>query len=224
VADFIVHLGNIQNATTTGCNPHRYGEVAEILEQSPVTVFMVPGEEDWSNCPDQDLAWDAWYDSFVAFDDQFDSGLEVTRQSKYEENFAFVDSEVLFVGVHEVNGRLYNPSELRLRNQANFRWIVENGNKYRSGIRAMIIFANGRPLNESNDDFYEPLGDFLYMFGVPTAYIHANDGNGEEEMMYKLFDYSGMDHVIAIQTSKGETRSPLRINVGFDETNPFIVG
>jgi hypothetical protein len=218
VADFIVHLGNIQNASTTGCNPHRYGEVAEILEDSPLTVFMVPGEEDWCNCPDQDEAWDAWYENFVSFDEKFEQDFGVTRQYDYQENFAFHDSGVLFVAVHEVNGRLYDPEELRLRNQANLRWVADNGNRYRSGIRAMIIFANGRPLLESNDDFYAPLGDFLHNFKVPTAYVHANDGNGEEEMMYQLFEYGGMEHVIAIQTSKGETRAPLRINVGFSET------
>ena len=70
-AEFLVHLGNIQNASLTNCEAERYEEVADVFMESPVPVFVLPGEEDWNNCPDQDDGWYAWVDNFMKFDRNF---------------------------------------------------------------------------------------------------------------------------------------------------------
>jgi hypothetical protein len=69
--DFLVHLGNIQDITRTSCSKFQYENVADILIESPVPVFVLPGQEDWSNCPDQDRAWLNWSENFLQFDDYF---------------------------------------------------------------------------------------------------------------------------------------------------------
>lgn len=71
-ADFLVHLGNIQDSDVTQCASDQYEKVSNILLESPVPVYIVPGEEDWPNCPDQDQGWYNWVDNFGLFDTNFD--------------------------------------------------------------------------------------------------------------------------------------------------------
>lgn len=147
------------------------------------------------------------------------------RQESQPENFAFIDRDVLFVSVHETNGRIDELAEVKHRNKANVEWVAGVTNASYDDIRALVIFSNGRPLREENNDFYMGLAKVLYeMPDLPTAFIHANDGDGDDSLTYKMYDMDGMDHVTAIQSTRGENHAPLRIHVGWDETNPFILG
>ena len=147
------------------------------------------------------------------------------RQDGFPENFAFVDRDVLFIGVHETDGRIDDPGELHVRNSANVAWIGGIANKFVDDVRAMIIFGNGRPFRPENNDFYVPLEGVLVQFGpMPIAYIHANDNDGDDTITYSPYQADEMKHVVAIQSTRGENHAPLRIHVGWDETNPFIVG
>eukprot|EP00523_Entomoneis_sp_CCMP467_P010287 CAMPEP_0168739296 /NCGR_PEP_ID=MMETSP0724-20121128/11382_1 /TAXON_ID=265536 /ORGANISM="Amphiprora sp., Strain CCMP467" /LENGTH=612 /DNA_ID=CAMNT_0008786679 /DNA_START=63 /DNA_END=1901 /DNA_ORIENTATION=- len=222
-AKFLVHLGDMQLAQNTQCKPQRYSEVAALLRRSPLPVFVVPGEEDWANCPDQNEGWENWSNNFWQFDKQYPTDFDVYRMQDQGENFAFLLDGVLFVGVHETNGRIDHPLELENRNNRNVEWIKRMYNRHGKKARALVLMANGRPAIRENDPFYIGVGDFLFNNKIPTAYIHANDENGKE-LTYHPYEIEGMDHVIAIQTSKGEDHPPLRINVGFDENDPFIVG
>jgi len=147
------------------------------------------------------------------------------RDQAFRENFAFVDREILFIGVHEVNGRIDDLAELQARNTGNVRWIEAMANTFGDDVRAMVIFGNGRPFLQENNNFYMGMANVLYQLNyLPTAYIHANDGDGDDSLVYKPYDIEGMDHVVAIQSSRGALSEPLRIHIGWDETNPFIVG
>ncbi|KAL7570230.1 hypothetical protein ACA910_020655 [Epithemia clementina (nom. ined.)] len=223
VAAFLAHLGDTQTASDTKCSTDHYRTVSSILKTSPFPVFIVPGEEDWPNCPDQQSAWQNWGNAFSAFEQYFQNNFDVLRYDAQKENFAFLHKNVLFVGVHETNGRIDDMTELNSRNRRNVEWIKTSFEYHVSNVRALVIFSNGRPEIRENDSFYLGLGEFLFANKVPTAYIHANHENGDP-LTYKPFDFEGMDHVIAIQSSLGESNPPLRINVGFDEKNPFIVG
>ena len=44
---------------------------------------------------------------------------------------------------------------------ANVAWIDGIANTYRDGVRAMVIFANGRPYRPENNDFYLPMANVL---------------------------------------------------------------
>lgn len=222
-AEFLVHLGDIQLAENTQCKAERYTEVAAILKRCPILVLVVPGEEDWANCPDQQEAWGHWVDNFLQFEKFQNHDLEIVRMDDQRENFAFLSKGVLFVGLHETNGRIDDIDELRRRNSMNVDWVKTAYEIYGTDARALVLFANGRPAIRENDSFYIGIGDFLFDNKIPTAYIHANHANGKE-LKYHPYEIDGMEHVVAIQSSLGENHEPLRINVGFDATDPFIVG
>ena len=119
VASFFVHLGDIQVADYTRCVSDRYSKVSGILRTSPLPVFIVPGEEDWANCPNQEEAWGHWVETFMEYEKKFNSEFDVLHYDELPENFAFVEKNVLFVGVHETNGRIDDLTELNNRNLNN---------------------------------------------------------------------------------------------------------
>jgi hypothetical protein len=49
-AAFVIHLGNIQDASVTLCPEYAYEDASQVLKTSPAPVFMLPGENDWNNC------------------------------------------------------------------------------------------------------------------------------------------------------------------------------
>lgn len=150
---------------------------------------------------------------------------ELWRQEDYLENFAFIDRDVMFIAVHETNGRVDDEDELWERNTRNVEWVEGIINTFMDDdTRALVIFGNGRPLMNSNNDFYLGLANVLYKLDVPVAYIHGNDADGDRSVTYKPYDMPGMDHVIAIQSSRGGTNDLMRIHVGWDDTDPFIIG
>jgi hypothetical protein len=216
---FMVHLGNIQESRVTLCQSSRYTDVAEMLQNSPMPMFVLPGEEDWSNCPDPNAAWDSWYEAFAYFDSNFDKPFQVQRRVDREENFAFVNEGVLFIGVHVVNGRIVDEIDQEARNAANFDWIFKRVQENENDVRAIVVFGNARPGHPQNEDFFTKIVSFLDVFGIPAAYIHGNSGDGGvEEVAFK-----NAKNVVSVQAQNGGQAAPLRITVGSGK-RPFIVG
>lgn len=216
---FMVHLGNIQESRVTLCQSSRYSDVAEMLKNSPMPMFVLPGEEDWSNCPDPNAAWNSWSESFSFFDSNFDKPFEVQRRVNQQENFAFVNQGVLFIGVHVVNGRIVDEIGQEARNAANFDWIFKRVNENQNKVRAIVVFGNARPGHPQNEDFFTKIVSFLDVFGLPSAYIHGNSGDGGVEEVA----FADSKNVISVQAQNGGQTPPLRITVSFGN-RPFIVG
>lgn len=217
---FFVHLGNIQKASVTLCQPSRYHDVSLLLQNSPVPTFVLPGEEDWPNCPDQDSAWDSWRNHFEFFDGKFSHDFEVARQIGRNENFAFVESNVFFAGVHLVGGRLYTEEERDRRNGENFEWVEKMAKDTAKHARAIIIFGNARPGLPQNQQFFDDLVQFLKQMGKPSMYIHANSGVGGVQ---EYEPFAGAGNIIALQADQGGKNPPVRVSVGTG-SRPFYLG
>jgi hypothetical protein len=216
---FMVHLGNIQESRVTLCQSSRYADVAEMLKNSPMPMFVLPGEEDWCNCPYPNAAWNSWVESFSYFDSNFGKSFDVQRRVDREENFAFVNQGVLFIGVHVVNGRIVDEIDQEARNAANFDWIFKRVSENQNDVRAIVVFGNARPGHPQNEDFFTKIVSFLDVFDLPSAYIHGNSGNGGVEEVA----FADSKNVISVQAQNGGEAPPLRITVSFGK-RPFIVG
>lgn len=223
---FAVHLGNIQNAALNQCESSNYRHVADLMEvHSPETIFVVPGQEDWSNCPDPKLAWAEWYKQFQFYNNRWDDTenkeeFEVFHQKHQLENWAFIHREVLFLGVHAVNGAVHNKTESDQRNERNYEWVSGMANARLSDIRAMVIFGNAKPGYNGSVVFFAQLEDFMRTFDLPTMYVHAASGEGGIEQYKPFID---TPHFYSVQVETGLDTPPLRMNVGYAE-NPFLIG
>jgi hypothetical protein len=233
-AQFVVHLGNIQEVVVTQCDSDAYTEVANLIEDaSPVAVFVVPGEDDWNNCPDPDKAWNDWVSTFELFNQrwaQFEqynqprtiidgTPTTVFRQNGQLENWAFLHHDVLFIGVHVVGGTVPDQSEFDQRNDNNYAWVVRMSQQHESEIRAVVVFGNGEPTYQPNIHFFAEAATFWHTYTKPTLYVHASS-NGTNTRYYK--PYENLSHVWAAAVVKTADDSPVRIQVGTGD-QPFTV-
>lgn len=228
-AKFVVHLGNVQ--ASPDCPSERYGQVADILHKySPRTVFIVPGTNDWNACNDSDVAWEGWFNAFSLFNEKFEEptralNVEVYHLTDHLENWAFVESGVLFVGVHEVGGIVQDLDEFAERNDRNYRWVTSTAMEHIDEFRAIVIFGNFRPGTDQNTDFFAPLGLSLaneLLVDKPVLYVHSASG-GSNRTMGLHQPFKNVPTLSSFSPPIGSSNPPYRINVGFGE-KPFIFG
>lgn len=216
-ADFIFHLGNFQDAAVTMCPNSRNYDAASILKNSPVPVFVVPGEQDWVRCPNQGTAWTAWLDAFGSFHSNFDLPFAFERSDKHPELFAFLQDGVLFFGLHLVTGTVQDVeahNDLNEQLKAFFLGMIK-GKK--DQFRAVVILGNARP-GPQQKIFFDSISETLLHLPAPVAYVHANSGSGPVEHT----PLDGID-LFGIQVPKGGDQPPLKVTVGFG-LQPFVVG
>lgn len=218
-AEFVVHLGNIQDSSVTLCSESRYGRVKDVLMQSPVPMFILPGEEDWNNCPNPENAWETWETTFEAFESNFDHNFIVSRQMRRKENFAFLYKNVLFMGFHLVGGRVHDGDDWDARLQDNINWMESMVTMNQESFRYIVMMGNARP-GPQQRMFFDRLSAFLGPYDLPIIYVHANSGVGGV-MKYDLF--GGDKGIEALQIEDGGVNPPLRISI-FDGEAPFVVG
>lgn len=208
-ADFLFHLGNIQNVSLTGCDLPPYVELSAMLQESKIPSFIVPGENDWANCPDPQAAFERWSNTFVNFPHRA-GRIEIDYQQNRMENFAFQDKGVLFIGLHVIGGRPTSYDEFGSRMNDNLAWMKAMYNVYSEDISGIVIFGNAAPGLLQLKEFFDSMSSFLGPTGKPTLYVHSNSGTGVVNI-YRPFTYSNL---VAVQAPMGGKQPPLKITIG----------
>jgi hypothetical protein len=225
-ASFAVHLGNIQDPKVTNCTDETYVHVASLLEDaSPLRMFVVPGQQDWNDCPDPDAAWTSWTDNFELLDEKWRGvgnveDIHMYRQKHIFENWGFVEQGVLFLGLHIVNGQVPDAAEFADRNDYNYRWVMGMSIEHRMSIRAVVVFGNGYEELPENKQLFDRLKHFWASYEHPSLYVHSWKGT-EATGTYGLF-FADLDPVPAVRVKNDPKKGPVLITVGFGE-NPFTL-
>ena len=217
--DFLIHLGDVGDASVNMCTMSVYQDAADLLKQCPIPVFVIPGDNDWNNCPDPRSALEYWMDELNRFEDNFDKEENtnfpvVRRQLARTENFSFLHKGVLFMAFHLVDGKVQSESEWSLRIAEDVAWMDEEFNAH--GVeeyRAVVILAHSAPTPKVGD-FVWPLKKHLMNMKKPVLYIHANDADGMLE--YNPFP-EDVPRLTVVRLEKGYKVSPTRISI---ETGP----
>jgi len=103
--DFLIHMGDMRKAKNSECVKSVFDDVADIMIESPIPVYVTPGKNDWATCDDPFDAFEDWKSSFLGFEKNWEDQIPVIRrQESRKENFAFVEKDVLFIGLHLVDG------------------------------------------------------------------------------------------------------------------------
>jgi len=219
-SEFVIHLGNIQDATISMCPKTRYSGVASVLAKSPVPLFIVPGADDWTKCPNPEASLTQWMSAFKDFDLQFNHGLPVKRDAKNPEAFAFLHKGVLFMGLHIVSGPVMDDTDEwvdRQKEMLKFYFGIANSNKGK--FRSVVLMGNARP-SAQQTVFFNTLLSNLKDHHAPIVYIHANH---RDDDLIKHNPFEGRPDILAIGVQNGGSYPPLNITVGFGE-QPFLVG
>jgi hypothetical protein len=235
-AEFITHLGNLQDSSITQCSSNRYDEIKSIFKQSsPVPIFLVPGEHDWMNCPNPSYSWAKWLGTFSKFTENTfgeSNGMVITRPKTSPELFATVHHGVLFIGLHLVNGSLNSvfggdqgQKEMDIRNEQMVIFVRGTLDNLRGQFRAVVLMGNARP-SQQQQPFFDGISTALKDSKSPVIYLHA-DSNKVGYVQHHPFSGGDDDYLkklLAVQVPNGGIgQSPLRIAVGFGK-RPFQIG
>ncbi len=195
---FIVHLGDINSgalAKSGKLKEDRYSAVADWLtDGSKIPTYVVPGDNEWNDRPDPDVGWGFWSKHLMRLNEQFETPWETERQEARPENFAFVHSGVLFIGLNVVGGRVHDPLEWATRFRQDNDWVEAQYAKHRSAVRAAVVMVQanvvgqGKPkvaVNLLFKPFTSRFAEISAAFGKPVLFIHADGHNWTKDRPWK---------------------------------------
>jgi len=241
---FLFHLGDVISGDDTLCTRSSYRNAASVLKESPIPVVLLPGNEDWNDCPNPRDAFENWMMHLNRFEENFDksditsagenentplpSSAMVERHLARDENFAILLDDVLIIGVHLVNGKVPSQRQWDLREQDNVQWVEEqlsrqrsfSENSNKSSYRAVVLLGHA-PATSTVGDFFWPVQEDLVLADVPVLYLHANYDGKSGVVKYVPFE-KHLPKMVAAQMPVGSVNGITRVQVGFG-SNPFFV-
>ena len=184
-----------------------------MLEETKIPTFVLPGKNDWANCPDPELGFERWANTFVRFAHKSSAShsMEIDYQQHRMENFAFLQNGVLFMGVHVIGGRPTTYDEFESRMKDNMSWIKAMYTLQADEIKGVMVFGNAAPGLIQLEDFFNGMAAFFGPTGKSVLYVHANTGTGGVSIHKPFGAYSNM---VAIQAPTGGKQPPLAITIG----------
>jgi hypothetical protein len=209
-AEFMVHLGDLLFGE---CLEERYVEVADVLSALAVPTFVVPGDNEWNDCDDPDLAWSYWSHHFLRFEQDACGAPSVEVQAVRPENFAFVKNGVLFAGINLVAGQVLDPVQWNLRLQQDADWVRHQLETKRAQVRAAVLLAQAGP-EPNRSLFFDAFELAAATFGKPILFLH---GDGHSWIQDRPFAAA---NALRVQVDRG-TKPPVQVTVTLDAVNPF---
>ena len=102
---------------------------------------------------------------------------EVQRQTPdYSENFAFLQREVLFVGINLVGGIVHNSEEWNARHEADLQWIQSRAANFYGNYTTMVVLAHADPDIVINDYFFRGFYSMVESLEERVIFLHRNLG------------------------------------------------
>lgn len=209
---FIIHLGDIGPGGEQ-CDEKRYIKVAGILNKATKPVFIVPGDNEWNDCSDPDIAWQNWIKHFMQFDLLWSHRFNVSRQNSHPENFSFVHERVLFIGINIVGGRVHDKAEWKQRLTDNLEWTTNSLTKHSEDVTKAVIFGHAAPRKE-HKNYFDGLVKQAGIFAKPILYLH---GDGHQWLKNRPFKEA--KSILRVQVS---INRPVTVIVTNDQKSPFL--
>ncbi|MDZ7361895.1 MAG: T9SS type A sorting domain-containing protein [candidate division KSB1 bacterium] len=211
-SEFMAHLGDFRGSATSNCVESDYSLVANILKGLAAPCFIVPGDNEYNDCSNPPQAWTYWVQYFMGFENNFCGAPAVERQSVRPENFAFIRSGVLFIGINLVGGSVHDWNEWNTRMQHDADWVSQQFQAKVSQVRAAVIFAQAGP-NWKRDLFFNQFRQSAAAFAKPVLFMH---GDGHTWIQDQPFPEP---NILRVQVDDGgSTVLPVQVTVSLDTT------
>ncbi|KAL3903572.1 MAG: hypothetical protein SGILL_010394, partial [Bacillariaceae sp.] len=218
--EFIVHVGNMQDAKSSFCTPARFYDVASIFRKSPIPFLAVPGEDDWVNCPNQPLAFARWAFSMIDIDQSFNHAMLVQRSDNNPELFSVLHNGVLFFGLHLVSGAIEDEDAMLALEQDMRNFVFGMLKMNEAQFRAVVLLGNARP-GPQQKSFFDSVADVFQRIRAPVLYVHSDSGVGDKAVEYTPLPE--FPFIRGVQVPSGSQQKPLKIHVGSGGA-PFVIG
>lgn len=217
-AEFVIHLGDLRLARDNPpCVRSEYNDAAMRLRASHAPVFVIVGDNDWTDCPNQQEGWNLWFETFVGFESEhWEHDFQIRRQNGRTENFSFVSKGNLVIGLNIVGGLPGNNTnewQVRLREQLN--WLKVLVRDYRDELSPrvgrVVIFGHAHPNNFHNQYFFNGLRDFIrddLRNEIPVLYM-----NGDRHVWQTNPNWYGQSSWFRVTLSGNAKDPPTKVTV-----------
>jgi len=221
IGEFMVHLGDLQKARVDECQEYAYKSAADILKQSPVPTFVLPGDNDINDCYSSEHGEYMWRKYFHKIDEYWNHELNVTRWGKLDESFSFVQKGVLYFGLNIVGGSPYSKSEKKTRHSEHLRyirWIIDE--LHEDDFQVVVLLGHAEP-TDNHDDFFKDNGGFADIvegLGKPTVHFH-----GDYHYYYEVEGAFGVDNYMRISLDGKSIAPPVKVDIDVKKKNPIRI-
>ncbi len=212
-SEFMLHVGDIKSGGAP-CDEEVYQRVSGFLKQLSVPTFIVPGDNEWNDCPDPLAAWSLWTEYFMNFDKNWAYDPKVERQEGAKENIAWVTQDVLMIGINLVGGRVHNQIEWDRMMSKAADWIDVQLKNKKESVKAAVIFAQANP-KKKHQPFMNKFLQSVKAFQKPILFLH---GDGHRWLYDSPWQ---VPNLVRVQIDQGRIALPLEITVNSNADSTF---
>lgn len=177
------------------------------------------------DCPNPTQSMELWYEYLLDFKTKFwpepTCTWDISRQSPdFRENFAFLQRNVLFVGINLVRGFTHNQEEWDTRHTSDLLWIDRAANEFDGNHTTMVILSHSDPDIEANGNFFAEFYTMVESYDEQIIFVHSNLG---VEPLKRESGFNGIPNldVVAVEGSTWPPMwikiDPLNMNYTFDQ-------
>ena len=175
-SEFVVHVGDIKPGADP-CDEPVYQDVNGILKEFTTPTFMLLGDNEYNDCDNPQVALQLWNQYFLNFHQNWAFEHTITYQEGRQENFAWVQDNVIFMGLNLVGSDVHNQVEWDARLADNGNFLQEVVTAHKASSRALVIFGHANMV-ELGPDKFKPFTDVLRSvandFDKPTLYMQGD--------------------------------------------------
>jgi len=209
----LVHLGDFNSPYATSCVESSFTTTVNMYMQSSIPVYFVPGDNEYNDCPNATEAMGYWKQHMLGFETKYwpRPSWEIRRQApEYSENFAFLQRDILFIGLNLPGGIVHDRDEWYDRHEANLEWINATATNYTENYTTMVVLAHADPTIEINDYFFQGFYSLVETNGDKRViFVHRNLGVDNWKREHGYNEISNLDVV----TVEGSVWPPLWMQI-----------
>jgi len=182
-----------------------------------IPTFIVPGDNEYNDCPDADEAFTYWNKYFLHFHENWKIPYDISYQNVRKENFTWLTESVLFIGLNLLGGRIHDASEWKTRLIQNSEWVSELIDQNKDKANAIVVFGHAN-VTDFSPEKYKLFTDVFRKkaeeFGKPVLYLH---GDGHIWIKDKPWPEK---NILRVQVDAGP--QILKVGILKGHENPFI--
>ena len=218
-AEFVAHLGDLSYARVDYCEERVFQNASEILKQSSLPVFVLPGDNDINDCETMEHGKAMWTKYFSPLTNLWTHKFKMIRWGEVNESFAFIHNRVLFLGLNIIGGSPANWTETRTRHEEHLTKLNDIMSVHDDDYEMIVLFAHASPDPVKHGDFFQgsklnklqgihSFTDLVKKSGQPVLHLH-----GDDHEWARTDNAYGIDNYLMICLDAGEIAPPIKVNI-----------
>lgn len=243
---FVLHVGDIKGGQAL-CSDGMYLERRALFERSAHPFFLLPGDNDWTDCHRPSNGGHAPLERLAFLRKTFHASAETLgqrtlhplRQPAYPENMRWALGKVVFVAVHAVGSQnglgrsREDDAEFAQRNAANLAWLAAAFEQAaRSDARGVMVAFHANPRFESPagsrarrgyDDLVRALAEHARAFGRPVLVVHGDTHTYRLDRPLAIHGAPGLTNVTRVESFGSPVIGWVRVTLDPARPELFVV-